>query len=91
MTSSFVKGTVPAKAPDDEIDGELARRHSEKQRRAEAASRKVTKNAEEVTQQAEGVYRAVGKMDFSVAALKKGEQLGLCEFELRFKAFQKSV
>ena len=87
----FVKGTVPAKAPDDEIDGDLARRHSERQRRAEASSREVAKNAQEVAKQAEKVFHAVGKMDVSVAALKKGEQLGLREFELRFKAFQKSV
>ena len=88
----FVKGTVTARhAVEDDVDPELIRRHGERQERAEAASREVAKNAEQVAKQAEEVYSAAGKMDFSVAALKKGEQLGLREFERRFKVFQKSV
>ena len=60
----FVKGTVPAKASDDEIDGDLARRHSEQQRRAEASSREVAKNAQEVAKQAEEVFQRSARWTF---------------------------
>ncbi len=88
----FLKGTMPTGSPaDNEVDADLERRQAERRDRAEATSRQVAKNAEAVARQAEEVYRGVGMMNFSVAARKKGVQLGLREFERRFKAFQKSV
>ena len=62
------------------------------QKRAEAASGEVASRAEHVARQAEAVYRAVSKPDFSVADLRRGEvESSLREFERRVRAFHGSV
>ena len=57
--------------------------------RAEHHSRQVVEQAQKVAQQAEDVYKAVGKLDFSAADLRQGSaEAGLREFEGRFKSFR---
>jgi hypothetical protein len=60
--------------------------------RAENYSREVVERAENVVQQAEEVYRAVGKIDFSVADLSRGgADAGLRELEQRLGALRGAV
>jgi len=57
--------------------------------RAEHHSRQVVEHAQTVTKQAEEVYKAVGKLDFNAADLRKGTaEAGLREFEGCFKSFR---
>lgn len=57
--------------------------------RAEHHSRQVVTHAQTVAKQAEDVYKAVGKLDFNTADLRKGTaEAGLREFEGCFKSFR---
>jgi hypothetical protein len=90
----FLKGGAAVAEVSSEFDLSSEPAHSEKERRkkAEETSREVTARADDVAKQAGELFRSVGKVDFSVAALRKASgESGLKEFEQRFKVFKGAV
>lgn len=82
------KGKAQAKTAPKTLELTEEQDSPNKRARAEEHSRAVVESAQEVGKQAEAVFRTMGKMDFSVADLRRGEtQAGMREFESRFTIF----
>ncbi len=84
------KGKAPTPLAGDELEigQEEGSAPQDLRAHAEHHSREVVEHAQQLGEQAEAVYRAVGKMDFTVADLRRGEaEAGLRELESRFKIF----
>ena len=76
-------------AVDLDLSSDERRPDRSRRERADYHSRQVVEHAQTVAKQAENVYKAVGKLDFRAADLRKGTaEAGLREFEGCFKSLR---
>ncbi len=89
----WVRGSRPVEAP-TEIDAGAVEEPAgrELEQRAEGHAKRVAGAAREVANQATGIYRTLGKADFTVSDLRRPKTYGsLRQFERNFAEFHGAV
>lgn len=89
----WVRGSLPVELPTEiEASGVEEPAGQELEQRAEGHAKRVAAAAREVVDQASGIYRALGKSDFTVEDLRRSEtDASLRQFERSFAEFHGAV